>query len=113
LGYAGVSCRCIAGTPWPRITLPWPGCGLKLFVGEERCFLCHAGPLFTNGAFGDVGKPFLPQAASTRAVPKFSCTPSGRLAKPGLGALMKQHHAKGHPRRMPLFDASRANRRAA
>lgn len=32
--------------------------GLKLFVGDGRCFVCHAGPLFTNGEFGDVGRPF-------------------------------------------------------
>lgn len=32
--------------------------GLKLFVGAGRCFVCHAGPLFSNGEFGDVGRPF-------------------------------------------------------
>jgi cytochrome c peroxidase len=32
--------------------------GLKLFVGEGRCFVCHAGPMFANGEFGDVGRPF-------------------------------------------------------
>jgi cytochrome c peroxidase len=32
--------------------------GLKIFVGAGRCFFCHAGPSFTNGEFGDVGRPF-------------------------------------------------------
>jgi cytochrome c peroxidase len=32
--------------------------GLKLFLGAGRCFLCHAGPAFTNGEFADIGRPF-------------------------------------------------------
>ena len=32
--------------------------GLKLFLGEGRCTLCHAGASFTNGEFGDIGIPF-------------------------------------------------------
>lgn len=32
--------------------------GLRLFVGEGRCSVCHAGPAFTNGEFADVGVPF-------------------------------------------------------
>jgi len=32
--------------------------GLKLFLGEGRCTLCHAGANFTNGEFGDIGIPF-------------------------------------------------------
>jgi cytochrome c peroxidase len=32
--------------------------GLRLFVGEGRCFFCHAGPGFSNGEFADVGVPF-------------------------------------------------------
>ncbi|NQW01577.1 MAG: hypothetical protein HQ483_17875 [Rhodospirillales bacterium] len=31
--------------------------GLKLFVGKGQCSLCHFGPQFTNGEFGDVGIP--------------------------------------------------------
>ena len=29
--------------------------GLKIFVGEGRCSLCHFGPTFTNSEFADVG----------------------------------------------------------
>ena len=32
--------------------------GLKLFVGEARCWFCHTGPAFTNGEFADIGRPF-------------------------------------------------------
>jgi len=32
--------------------------GLKLFTGKGQCSLCHFGPRFTNGEFGDVGIPF-------------------------------------------------------
>jgi cytochrome c peroxidase len=32
--------------------------GARLFVGRGRCHLCHVGPLFTNGEFGDTGLPF-------------------------------------------------------
>jgi len=32
--------------------------GLKLFVGRGRCFVCHAGPMFSNGEFGDTGLNF-------------------------------------------------------
>jgi cytochrome c peroxidase len=36
--------------------------GLKLFVGEARCFLCHSGPSFSNGEFADIGRPFFTKA---------------------------------------------------
>jgi cytochrome c peroxidase len=32
--------------------------GLRLFIGRGQCATCHAGPLFTNGEFGDTGLPF-------------------------------------------------------
>ena len=32
--------------------------GLRLFIGEGRCAVCHAGPAFTNGEFADIGLPF-------------------------------------------------------
>ena len=32
--------------------------GARLFVGRGRCHLCHLGPLFSNGEFGDTGLPF-------------------------------------------------------
>jgi cytochrome c peroxidase len=32
--------------------------GLRLFIGEARCSVCHAGPTFSNGEFADIGVPF-------------------------------------------------------
>lgn len=32
--------------------------GLKLFIGEGRCVLCHFGPKFSSGEFADIGIPF-------------------------------------------------------
>ncbi len=32
--------------------------GLKIFVGKGQCGTCHAGPMFSNGEFGDTGIPF-------------------------------------------------------
>ena len=31
--------------------------GARLFVGRGRCSVCHAGPLFTDGEFHDIGVP--------------------------------------------------------
>lgn len=32
--------------------------GLRLFVGRGQCNVCHVGPMFSNGEFGDIGMPF-------------------------------------------------------
>jgi cytochrome c peroxidase len=32
--------------------------GARLFVGRAQCHLCHVGPRFTNGEFGDTGLRF-------------------------------------------------------
>ena len=32
--------------------------GLRIFVGEGRCNVCHAGARFSNGEFADIGVPF-------------------------------------------------------
>jgi len=32
--------------------------GLRIFVGGGSCSVCHFGPAFTNGEFGDIGVPF-------------------------------------------------------
>jgi cytochrome c peroxidase len=37
--------------------------GLRLFIGEARCSVCHAGPRFSNDEFADVGVPFFVPAA--------------------------------------------------
>jgi cytochrome c peroxidase len=32
--------------------------GLRLFIGRGQCSVCHVGPMFSNGEFGDTGLPF-------------------------------------------------------
>jgi cytochrome c peroxidase len=32
--------------------------GLRMFLGRGQCTVCHVGPLFSNGEFGDTGIPF-------------------------------------------------------
>jgi len=39
---------------YPKLALS----GLKLFVGEGRCNLCHLGPRFSNNEFADVAVPY-------------------------------------------------------
>ena len=34
------------------------GRGLKIFLGEANCHVCHYGANFSNGEFHDVGRPF-------------------------------------------------------
>jgi cytochrome c peroxidase len=41
--------------------------GLKIFIGQGRCGLCHSGPLFTNGEFADIGLKFFNQQGVDRA----------------------------------------------
>ncbi len=43
-----------AATPYPLAAQR----GLRIFVGKGNCSICHFGPTFTNGEFGDVGVPF-------------------------------------------------------
>ncbi len=32
--------------------------GLKTFIGDANCHVCHFGPNFSNGEFHDIGRPF-------------------------------------------------------
>jgi cytochrome c peroxidase len=32
--------------------------GLQIFVGKGQCNVCHVGPMFSNGEFGDTGISF-------------------------------------------------------
>lgn len=44
----------VAASRYPRAARR----GLRLFIGEARCSVCHAGPAFTNDEFADIGVPF-------------------------------------------------------
>lgn len=70
--------------------------GLKLFVGVGRCFLCHAGPAFSNGEFADIGRPFF--------------TPAG--VDPGRWGGLQALKASPHNRLGPFSDAGPDDARA-
>ncbi len=63
--------------------------GLRLFIGEARCSVCHSGPRFSNGEFGDVGVPFFLPASKGGGVD------SGRHA--GLRALQESRLTRRGP----------------
>lgn len=54
--------------------------GLRLFIGEGRCTVCHAGPRFSNGEFADIGVPFFVPGG----------VDSGRYS--GLQLLLRSHY---------------------
>ncbi len=70
--------------------------GLKLFVGQGQCELCHSGPNFTDGQFHNGGLPLLPAETAERgredgislllsnpfnAAGRYSDDPGGETAK--------------------------------
>jgi cytochrome c peroxidase len=59
--------------------------GLRLFLGEGRCTVCHAGASFTNGEFGDVGIPFFVpggvDAGRYKGIEKVLASPYNRLGR--------------------------------
>lgn len=74
--------------------------GLRLFIGEGRCSLCHAGPRFTNGEFADTGLPhFLPDgsvdAGRHGGLQRLRSSPFNRLSRhaddAGAGAGATRH----------------------
>lgn len=70
--------------------------GLKLFVGDGRCWFCHSGPAFTNGEFADIGRPFF----------------TGQGADPGRWGGLKQLLASPFNRLGPYNDAGANDTRA-
>lgn len=61
LGWGGSNDSLWAATLTPLLTegeMHQTQRGLRLFIGEGRCTVCHAGPRFINGEFGDIGVPF-------------------------------------------------------
>jgi len=74
--------------------------GLKLFIGAGRCNLCHLGPRFSNGEFGDVGIPYFTadgvDAGRYGGIQQVRANPYNLLGKyndgdPGLNAVSSSH----------------------
>lgn len=85
--------------------------GLQLFVGRGRCSVCHSGPMFSNGEFGDTGLNFFVRPgevdpgrhrglAALRASPynllgRFSDAPAGSAAATKTRHVEAQHRNFG------------------
>jgi cytochrome c peroxidase len=79
--------------------------GLKLFIGAGRCNLCHLGPRFSNGEFGDVGIPYFTadgvDAGRYGGIQQVRANPYNLLGKyndgdPGLNAVSSSHVRQTH-----------------
>ena len=70
--------------------------GLRLFVGQGRCNVCHAGPSFSNGEFADVGIPFFVEGG----------------VDPGRHGGLLQLQASSMNRQGPFNDAAQTDPRA-
>jgi len=79
--------------------------GLKIFIGTGRCNLCHLGPRFSNGEFGDVGIPYFTadgvDAGRYGGVQQVRANPYNLLGKyndgdPGQNAVSSSHVRLSH-----------------
>ena len=77
--------------------------GLRIFIGRGNCSTCHAGPLFTNGEFGDIGQSEV-QSETCEGVNVVRSVASqgpgrtiGKVASPTIGTcqLKRPHGALG------------------
>ena len=67
--------------------------GLRIFIGEGRCSVCHVGGRFSNGEFADIGVPFF--------------VPGG--VDPGRHGGLQKLRAGGKSRLGPFNDAAGAD----
>jgi cytochrome c peroxidase len=80
--------------------------GLRIFVGEGRCALCHVGPAFTHGEFHDIGRPHMtpdgrPDPGRHAGIRRVRADPYNRLgrwsdATDPADALRTRHVAESH-----------------
>ncbi len=79
--------------------------GLKIFIGTGRCNLCHLGPRFSNGEFGDVGIPYFTadgvDAGRYGGIQQVRANPYNLLGKfndgdPGQNAVSSSHVRQTH-----------------
>ena len=79
--------------------------GLRIFIGEGRCNLCHFGPRFSNGEFADVGIPYFidggVDAGRYGGIQQVRANPYNLLGKyndgdPGQNAVSSSHVRQNH-----------------
>ena len=90
--------------------------GLKLFVGEAQCTLCHSGPEFSNQAFHNLGVPVTDHRDTCREQgPRARSTPPGptqaMTATPTVCVSCRRRQASAAPSRPPACATWRAPRR--
>ena len=56
--------------------------GLKLFIGTANCNLCHLGPRFTSGEFGDIGIPFFVRPGADWWSTRSTCSANTTTMRP-------------------------------
>jgi len=76
--------------------------GLKIFIGDGRCNLCHLGPKFSNGEFGDVGIVYFTakgvDAGRYRGIQQVKVNPYNLLGKYNDGDVQQNAISSGHLR---------------
>lgn len=85
--------------------------GLRLFVGEGNCGVCHFGPAFTNGEFADIGVPFFVPGGVDRGryagIQRLRADPYNLLGRfndaPGDAAAARTRHVALQPRNFGEF----------
>ncbi len=86
--------------------------GLKIFIGEGRCFFCHTGPTFSNGEFADIGRPFFTPVGADPGrwggLQALLASPFNRLgshsdARPQHASAVATRHVQPEPRNFGEF----------
>jgi len=85
--------------------------GLRIFVGEGNCSVCHFGPTFTNGEFADVGVPFFVPGGVDRGryagIQRLRADPYNLLGRfsdaPGEATAARTRHLRLQPRNFGEF----------
>jgi len=76
--------------------------GLRIFIGEGRCNLCHFGPRFSNGEFADVGIPYFidggVDSGRYGGIQQFRASPYNLLGKYNDGHLAQNAVSSSHVR---------------
>jgi len=85
--------------------------GLRRFVGEGNCSVCHFGPAFSNGEFGDIGVPFfVPSGVDSgryAGIQRLRADPHNLLGRfndrPGDAGAARTRHVQLQPRNFGEF----------
>lgn len=86
--------------------------GLRLFIGRAQCNVCHVGPMFSNGEFGDTGlsffvRPGVVDPGRHAGIAALLANPHNLLSRwsdaPGGAAATKTRHVEAQHRNFGEF----------